>query len=96
MKENGLEVLRLPPYSQEFIPIEKIWGITKNWIATHNVTFRLQDVEELARKKFAEIPPETFTTCRSVIKIEKEFLEKEHCVDAALENLQFRCFSSFR
>lgn len=32
-------VPRLPPYHPELNPIEKIWSIGKNWVASRNVKF---------------------------------------------------------
>ncbi|RZB39640.1 DDE 3 domain containing protein [Asbolus verrucosus] len=37
LNEHGHNVLRLPPYHPEFNPIEKIWAITKNWVASRNI-----------------------------------------------------------
>jgi transposase len=89
-KEYGHEILRLPPYSPEFNPIEKAWGIVKNWVATHNTTFKLKDVEELTRRKFNEMSVETWqNVCRNVVNVEKKFIEKEHLFDDAVDHLQF-------
>jgi hypothetical protein len=89
--EHGHEVVRLPPYRPEFNPVEKIWGVVKNWVATNNVTFKLNDVEALARRKFAELAPEVWVnTCNSVKKIEEAFIQKQHMLEEALDTL---CFS---
>ncbi|KAG8227808.1 hypothetical protein J437_LFUL006222 [Ladona fulva] len=53
--EHGHSVLRLPPYHPELNPIENIWGIMKNWVATRNVTFKLEDVKKLVMEKCANI-----------------------------------------
>lgn len=64
MKQHGHDVLRLAPYSPEFNPIEKIWRITKNWVAANNTIFKLNDLEMLTRKKFDKIGQETwYRTC---------------------------------
>ncbi|KAJ3654370.1 hypothetical protein Zmor_013562 [Zophobas morio] len=90
LKEHGHDILRLPPYSPEFNPIENIWGVVKNWVATNNTTFKLNDVERLVRKKIAELSPEIWRkTCEKVLKIETDFIQKQHVFDAALESLSF-------
>jgi transposase len=48
MASYGHKVLRLPSYHPELNPIEKIWASVKNWVAVHNTTFKLKDVEQLA------------------------------------------------
>ena len=52
-------MLRLPPYHPDLNLIEKIWGIVKTRIAAKNVTFKLQDVQQLAEQNFAAVlrPP---------------------------------------
>lgn len=54
----GHKVLRLPPYHPKLNPIGNIWAIVKNWVATKNVIFKLDNVEKLAREKFALIGAE--------------------------------------
>jgi transposase len=91
--EHGHEIVRLPPYRPEFNPVEKIFlgGCRKNWVATNNVTFKLNDVEALARRNFAELAPEVWVnTCNSVKKIEEAFIQKQHMLEEALDTL---CFS---
>jgi hypothetical protein len=60
-------------------------------VATNNVTFKLNDVEALARRNFAELAPEVWVnTCNSVKKIEEAFIQKQHMLEEALDTL---CFS---
>jgi transposase len=47
-----MTLLRLPPYHPELNAIEKIWALVKNWVAANNVSFKLDDVEQLARTRF--------------------------------------------
>jgi transposase len=62
--------LRLPPYRPEFNPIEKIWAIVKNWVAARNTTFKMADVEDLARQKFDSVTSETRSSvCEHVDKL---------------------------
>lgn len=86
----GHSVLRLPPYHPELNPIEKIWAIVKNWVAARNVTFKLADVEALARNKFASITCEEWASvCNHVDKVVADYLEKEHLLDNITEELEF-------
>ena len=59
LADHGHTVLRLPPYHPDLNLIEKIWGIVKTRIAAKNVTFKLQDVQQLAEQNFAAVlwPP---------------------------------------
>ena len=40
-KNAGHETLRLPPHHCELNPIEMVWGVLKNYVATENQTFQL-------------------------------------------------------
>lgn len=86
LSEHKHNVLRLPPYHPEFNPIEKIWAIVKNWVAARNTTFKMADVEDLAKQKFAEITPEIWSNvCGHVDKIVEEYLAKEHILDDIMD-----------
>lgn len=80
--KKGHTVLRLPPYHPELNPIEKIWGIVKNRVASRNVTFHINDVEKLAREEFSNVKVEEWSeTCRHVEDVEKDYIMKEHIMD---------------
>lgn len=88
LASHGHSVLRLPPYHPELNPIETTWAIVKNWVASKNTTFKLQDVERLARTKFSEDFSETAKKIfNRVVKIENEFLEQEHFMDVHVEEI---------
>ncbi|KAJ3655184.1 hypothetical protein Zmor_014321 [Zophobas morio] len=90
MTEFGHAVLRLPPYHPELNPIEKIWANVKNWVAQRNTTFKLPDVEKLARTRFAELTADDWATvCRNFVKVEDEYIIKERLLDDALEEFEF-------
>jgi len=59
LADHGHTVLRLPPYHPDLNPIEQICGIVKTRIAAKNVTFKLQDFQQLAEQNFAAVlrPP---------------------------------------
>jgi arsenate reductase-like glutaredoxin family protein len=86
MAHHGHSVLRLPPYHPELNPIEKIWAQVKNYVATHNVTFKFDDMRKLAEEKFAIIgTSEWENVCRNAIKVEDEYLSREAVVDEVQE-----------
>ena len=58
MAKYGHSVLRLPPYHPELNPIEKIWALVKNWVASRNMNCKLEEVEKLTRQKFNEVTAE--------------------------------------
>lgn len=90
MGRHGHSVLRLPPYHPELNPIENIWATVKSWVGARNTTFKLQDVEQLARQKFAEVGLEEWqAVCNKTVKTEEQFIEKEHLLDAADDTLHF-------
>ncbi|KAF2885507.1 hypothetical protein ILUMI_20657 [Ignelater luminosus] len=77
VEQYGHVILKLPPYHPEFNPIEKIWALVKNWVASRNVTFKLNDVANLAREKFEAIGvAEWSKICEHVEKTENEYIEK--------------------
>lgn len=90
LEQHGHSVLRLPPYHPELNPIEKIWALVKNWVASRNTTFRLADVENLTRQKFAEVTGDDWKKiCDHVVIFENELIQREHIFDNAFEELQF-------
>lgn len=85
---HGHTILRLPPYHPELNPIEKMWGIVKNWVATHNVTFKLDDVRRLAEQKFAEDYANTARALYEKVKqIEEHFIGNENFLDIKVDEL---------
>lgn len=90
LEQHGHSVLRLPPYHPELNPIEKIWALVKNWVASRNTTFKLVDVEKLTRTKFAEVTADEWKNiCDHVVIFENELIQKEHILDDVLETMQF-------
>ena len=65
----GHEIVRLPPYQCQLNPIELIWGIEKNYVASENKEHKLSEVEDLFRKKREEIDQET---CKNALNTLKE------------------------
>jgi hypothetical protein len=51
----------------------------KNWVAAGNTTFKIADVEDLARQKFDSVTSETWSPVwEHVDKFVDEYLVKEH------------------
>ena len=72
-------MLRLPPYHPELNPIELIWAMVKNWVGRHNTAFNFNEVERLAREKFAAIGANEWgPICQKVERLELDLLQKEH------------------
>ena len=90
MKEHGHDVLRLPPYHPDLNPIENIWNILKQWVASHNTTFKIHDIERLAQEKFNMMGATDWApVCNHIIKNENEYLEKEICFDSEQDKYIF-------
>ncbi|KDR19340.1 hypothetical protein L798_06847 [Zootermopsis nevadensis] len=71
-------VLRLPPYYPDLNPIELIWVDVKQWVASKNTTFKIEDVEYLCRQRFEEIGQEEWDSlCQHVQKPEQIYYEQE-------------------
>lgn len=52
---HGHTVLRLPPYHTDLNPIEKMWALIKDYVAHKNVTFKLEDAQNLVKEKISSI-----------------------------------------
>ncbi|XP_068085711.1 uncharacterized protein [Anabrus simplex] len=52
-KEQGHEVVRLPPYHCHFNPIELVWSDVKRYVRTNNKSFTITEVERLFREGIA-------------------------------------------
>ena len=85
----GHEIVRLPPYHCQLNPIELIWEIEKNYVASENKEHKLSEVEDLFRKKREEIDQETCKKCIEHVKrIEEEFYKGDRIIDVAVEKLE--------
>ncbi|XP_047000502.1 uncharacterized protein LOC124616242 [Schistocerca americana] len=78
----GHSVLCLPPYHPEINPIEMVWATVKNWVATKNVPFKLEDVWKLAEEKFFYITVHKWeAVCRHVEDVEETYANQEKLAD---------------
>lgn len=87
LQQHGHTVLRLPPYHPELNPIELIWAEVKNWVATNNTTFTIEDVKQLTVQKFGEITRESWQKkCDHVKKVEEDYVTSQPQIENAVEN----------
>ena len=109
-KNAGHETLRLPQHHCELNPIEMVWGVLKNYVATENKDMTLKSVEELFRKRHAELKdqPKFWKKCVEKVKrIEEDCRKSDISVDIQVEKLcvelhpdsssdsdELECFSS--
>lgn len=87
MEQHGHSVLRLPPYHPELNTIELVWAEVKNWVRMQNVTFNIDDVENLTRQKFASISVEDWQRkCKHTKTVEREFMGSEGPLEDIVES----------
>ena len=69
-KNAGHETLHLPPHHCKLNPIEMVWGVFKNYVATKNKDMTVKSVEELFRKTHDELKdqPEFWKKCIDKVK----------------------------
>lgn len=90
LRKHGHCVLRLPPYHPELNPIEKIWALMKNWVAARNITFKINDIIELAEQKFSRVSPEDWSNvCSHVDAVVQQYIQKENLLDSASDDFVF-------
>ncbi|XP_054266927.1 uncharacterized protein LOC128989093 [Macrosteles quadrilineatus] len=86
-KARGFDVLRLPPYHPELNAIELIWADVKNWVASHNVTFKFNDVERLTKAKFDSMTVVDWEKkCENVKKFEDNFFGNQAQLQNTVES----------
>lgn len=84
---KGHTVLRLPPYHPDLNPIEMIWADVKNYVATHNTTFKLPDIKKLCEERFSMIGQDQWKLkCDHVQNAEKEYAAREPAIDDVTES----------
>ncbi|KAE9543745.1 hypothetical protein AGLY_002141 [Aphis glycines] len=84
--DNKKLALRLPPYHCELNSIELAWSTVKNYVRTHNSTFKIKDVLELLKKGVENVTSEMWTNfIGHVIKEEDKFLNLDHLSDEVMD-----------
>ncbi|XP_066596594.1 uncharacterized protein [Prorops nasuta] len=87
-KKYNKEILRLPSYHCELNPIEMVWSMVKQYVKSHNTTFKVQDVKKLLEEGIANVTAENWTNfIRHVIKEEDKFFEIDHIVDDLIDEM---------
>lgn len=86
VESHGHSILRLPPYHPDLNPIELMWATVKQYVAAHNVTFKMEDVLRLSEEKFLQITPESWAApCDHVKQLEEEYWNSEHALEEPTE-----------
>ena len=81
--------MRLPPYHCELNAIELIWADEKNYVALENKELTLNHLEELFRKRRAEISSTICKNCLEHFKhVEESYWKMDRIVDAKLDKLE--------
>ena len=89
-KNAGHETLRLPPRIIANSIQSKWFGVLKNYVATKNKDMTLKSVEELFRKRHAELKdqPKFWKKCVEKVKrIEEDYRKSGISVDIQVEKL---------
>ena len=81
-REAGHTVL-LPLWPE---PIELIWSQLKRYVAANNVTFKLPDVQKLAKGAFKTITAVRWrSVCEHVKKIEADYWTRDNLCDSEMQ-----------
>ena len=81
--------MRLPPYQCELNAIELIWADKKNYVARENKELTLNHVEELFRKRRAEISSTICKNCAEHVKhVEELYWKADRIGYAKLDKLE--------
>ena len=79
-------VLRLPVAHCELNPIELAWGSVKGYVAKHNKTHNLPEIEQHTFDGFIYTTTDMWKIyCRHVVDIENDCFEKYGLVEDTLE-----------
>ncbi|KAF8784323.1 hypothetical protein HNY73_010017 [Argiope bruennichi] len=92
LKEQGHDVLRLPPYQCDLNPIELIWADVKRYVRERNATadMSFQRLESLASEAMINIGHLRWEKhCQHIEHIEKKYWETDGIVEEVVENISF-------
>lgn len=79
---KDVKVLRLPIGHCELNPIELIWAEVKRKIADQNKTFKIKDVNELAKAIIDDVTAESWqNTIEHVLRVEQDYWKFDQLVD---------------
>ncbi|XP_063366293.1 uncharacterized protein LOC134654752 [Cydia amplana] len=78
LKENGHEVLRLPPYHCDLNAIEQIWSLAKRKVGSINMGLTVKEVEKAISTEFGTVTPEDWKKCTNhVLHVEQKYIERD-------------------
>ncbi|XP_017797833.1 PREDICTED: uncharacterized protein LOC108578925 [Habropoda laboriosa] len=81
-KQNGKEILRLPPYHCELNPMNMVWAMVKKYVKTQNTTYKLADVKQLLIEGIKGVSVEYWKDfVRHTVEEEQKFIELDQIVD---------------
>jgi hypothetical protein len=81
-----IKLIWVPVAHCELNAIELIWANVKGFVAKHNTTFKIKDVEELCRQSLRQITPNVWKNAtRHVKKIEDDYAERHHVIEAQID-----------
>lgn len=87
MKQNGHEVLRLPPYHCDLNPIELIWSLAKRKVASRNVSLTAAQFEKVVNESFESITANDWKKMTDhVIHVEAKYKERDRITEDNLES----------
>lgn len=87
LTSHGHNVLRLPPYHPDLNPIELVWASLKQFVASRNVTFKLEAVKELCEEFFTSFSVNEWKSrCDHAKKCEDEFFKRDFVIDSIVDN----------
>ncbi len=81
--ENGISILRTPPYHPELQPIETCWAVVKNYMAD-NCDFTMSGLRKRLPEAFAKV---TSDTCKAIVSKVSEQEEKYWSEDEKLDEI---------
>ena len=76
--ERGHQIIRLPCYHCQYIPIELVWAQVKREVAEKYSTFTLTDVERLMNEELDNVTQAQWASCvRHAEKLQEDDFFKE-------------------
>ncbi|XP_039746712.1 uncharacterized protein LOC120624314 [Pararge aegeria] len=91
LAEANHSILRLPPYHPDLNPIEMAWATSKQYVASKNVKWNLQECTKLIKEKVSLMGAQEWgKICKKVKDIEEEYVKSDHVVDLLTEQFIIR------
>ncbi|CAH0730572.1 unnamed protein product, partial [Brenthis ino] len=87
LKQNGYEVLRLPPYYCDLNAIELVWSLAKRKVASINIALPAVELDKLIKESFESITPQEWKkNTDHIIHIENKYKERDRILENNLES----------